>query len=594
MSRYSINWICKIRPGFITCVFLLLAMAFQPGQVKAQSPITARAEPARLPIDEQLTLNVTVSGDFLNIPNPDLDQLQDFVVVSSSTSTQVSIINGKMSSQKIFIFRLQPLREGNLIIAPISVNIDGQVFQTDPIQIEVLSSSVPFTAPGQDVPGTAAPDTLDGQDFFVEAEVDNPTPYLGEQIIYTFRLFQASNFLGQPDYKPPAFTDFWSSEILSQPRYNTEAEGRQYLVTEIRAALFPANLGEITIDPATLVIPGGLFNPDVKLETNPVQVQVKPLPDGAPEDFSGAVGQYEITARLSESETKVNEPVTLRIDIEGTGNIQTVTEPQMPELNNWRIFESQTSTKVENSRDILRGTRTFERLVVPGQAGDLTFPPVSFSYYDPQSERYQTISSQPIPISVLPDDAAAAPPPVIVRPDGDNRLTVELASADIRHIKPAPSSLRFPAGAASAGEIALACLWALPVLLVSSAFVWQRRRQRLQEDVAFARDVRARREALRLLVQAETATHSADAAGRALLRYLSDKLNTPTVGLTTDNLIKLLQENRLDPTLVERVKILMYQIDIERFAPVAGSRTRLINDTKQLIQDLEKAFGKRR
>jgi hypothetical protein len=365
-------------------------------------------------------------------------------------------------------------------------------------------------------------------------------------------------------------------------------------VTEIRTALFPANLGKITIDPATLVIPGGLFNPDVKLETNPVQVLVKPLPDGAPEDFSGAVGQYEITATLSESETKVNEPVTLRLEIEGAGNIQTVTEPKLPELKNWRVFENQTSTTIENNQDRVNGIRAFERLVVPGQAGDLTFPPLNFSYYDPLEEAYRTISSEPIPITVLPDDNTA-PPPVIAATAGDNRLAIDLATTDIRHIKSAPLSLRIPAEAASVGWVVLGCVWTLPILLVSSAFVWQRRRQRLHEDVAFARDVRARREALKVLAAAANTGAGADAAGRALLRYLSDKLNTPIVGLTTDNLIRLLQENKLNPTLVERVKTLLHQIDIGRFAPIAASQNRaIINDTKQLINDLEKTFGKRR
>ena len=122
IKNYKITLILAI-------LFGLLASSSQA--VLAQSPITARAEPTRLSVDEQVTLTVTVSGDFLNIPNPDLSQLENFVIVSSSTSTQVSIINGKMSSQKIFVFRLQPLQEGTLIIGSISVDIDGQRYQTD-------------------------------------------------------------------------------------------------------------------------------------------------------------------------------------------------------------------------------------------------------------------------------------------------------------------------------------------------------------------------------------------------------------------------------------------------------------------------------
>ena len=284
--------------------------------VLAQSPITAEVDQTRLTIDEQVILTVTVNGDFLNIPRPDLSQLQNFVVVSSSTSTQVSIVNGKMTSQGVFIYRLQPLEEGNLIIASIEVNIGGQIYQTEPIEIEVVADDRPGTPPAQAVPETGTPDALRGQDFFVEAEVDNSSPYLGQQIIYTFKLYQAVSFFGQPDYTPPTFTDFWSSEILSQPHYNIQADGREYVVTEIRTALFPANLGLITIEPAGLVIPGGLLNPDIKLETEPITVDVRPLPAGAPADFSGAVGQFEIRANLSAVESKVNEPITLVVEVE--------------------------------------------------------------------------------------------------------------------------------------------------------------------------------------------------------------------------------------------------------------------------------------
>jgi hypothetical protein len=436
---------------------------------------------------------------------------------------------------------------------------------------------------------------LSGREFWIEAEVDNSNPYLGEQIIYTFRLYQATNFFGQPDYNPPSFTDFWSSEILVQPHFDAEADGNQYLVTEIRTALFPANLGSITIEPATLVIPGGVFNPDIKLETNPVQVEVKPLPDGAPDDFSGAVGQYEIEASLSESVVKVNEPVTLRIEIGGTGNIQTITEPELPELTNWRVFESQTSTTTENNEDKVRGKRTYERLVVPSRPGEQTFPAINFSYFDPQVAAYQTVSSEPIPLTVLPDDSAQTPP-LIVDTDDNDRLPVELIGADIRHIKPVPSSLTSVSQWSPLIWTIFACFWMMPLLIVGGVFVWHRRYRRLQEDTTYARDQRARRVALQILNQARQAgDNPANAAGRAILGYLSDKLNKPTVGLTTNRLINLLRDHQLDPALINRVRTLLDQIDIGRFAPVSESAGHsMLDDAQQLVNDIEKSLGKKR
>jgi hypothetical protein len=557
---------------FLLTLALIFASPFAFNQIAfAQTPITARAEPTRLSLDEQLTLNVTISGDFLNIPNPDLSQLQDFVVVSSSTSTQVSIVNGKMSSQKIFLYRLQPLAEGNLVIGPVSVNIGGQVYQTEPIGIEVLNSPTQIVPPAENNSEAEMPDTLSGQDFYIEAEVDNPVPYLGEQIIYTFRLYQAANFFGQPDYKPPAFTDFWSSEIVSRPHYNIDSHGRQYLVSEIRTALFPANLGSIGIDPGTLIVPGGLFNPDIKLETNPVQVEVRPLPEGAPTDFTGAVGQFQIRATLNEEETKVNEPVTLLVEIEGTGNIQTLTEPELPELPGWRVFESQSTTRTESGADKITGVRSFERLVVPGLAGEQSFPPISFSYYDPQVEAYQTIRTAPVPITIVPDETAT-PPAIAVEVGEDGKLSVERISNDIRHIKNAPTSLSPSESLLSTGWIVVGCVWIAPLLAVGGVFVWQRRLRRLRHDAAFARDQRARRDALRILAEAGQSG-----------------------GLTTAELVRLLKQARLEPDLIKRVEATLHQIDVGRFAPTsAEAPDSILDETKKLIVDLEKSMGRRR
>ena len=593
---------CQFKP-IQTKLILILAMlsaslfVLASGQVAlAQSPITARVEPTRLSIDDQFTLNVTVSGDFLTIPNPDLSLLQDFVVVSSSTSTQVSIVNGQMSSQKIFLYRLKPLIEGKQVVGPISINIDGNIYQTDPIEIEVFGSNSQIVPPGEDIPDTTTPNTLEGQDFFIEAEVDKPNPYLGEQVIYTFRLYQAANFLRQPDYSAPDFTDFWSSEILSQPHYNIEANGRQYLVTEIRTALFPANLGSLTIDPATLVIPGGVFNPDIKLETNRVAVEVRSLPEGAPENFSGVVGQYEIKASLSESETKVNEPVTLLVEIEGTGNIQTLTEPELPELPGWRVFESQASTTIETGEDVVRGLRRYERLVVPGRPGEQIFPAISFSYYDPDIKTYRTLNTDPIPIIVLPDESAQALP-AVVEVGEDGKISIERVAADIRHIKSVPTALSTVETSSSVAWFVYGCGWLLPLLVVGSVQIWQRRQRRLRQDVAYARDVRAQRVALNILAEAHhhDAGKDADAAGRALLGYLSDKLNKPTAGLTTNDLIDVLHQSGLDSSLIDRIRTLLHQIDVGRFAPVGKGQARtMLADTQQLINDLEKSFGKRR
>lgn len=594
MSRNTSSQFRSLLRSATFLAFLLITVCNIPTTASAQSPITARVDRDTVALDEQVVLTVTITGDFLRIPRPDLSAMQDFVTISSSTSTQVSIVNGRMTSQGVFIYRLQPLGAGTLQIPPISVNIDGQVYLSEPIEIQVSSAGSPLApqAPDQAEPSPSVPT----QEYFVEAEVDNANPYLGEQIIFTFRIYQSSFFPpGQPDYTPPRFTDFWTEEINSQPHFEVETNGRNYQVTEILTALFPANLGTLTIEPASLVIPGEFLNPDIRLESEPVTVNVRPLPElDRPEAFSGAVGQFDILASLSEAEIVVNHPVTLIMQVLGTGNIRTLTEPVLPELAEWRVFESQPTTTVETSDGVVQGSRIFERLVVPGQVGEQLFPPVSFSYYDPQAELYRTISTDPIPISVLPDEQQPSLPTVL-----NSRMETQRNSAnlsDIRHIKPVPSVLSPASRAEILNSVLYWTAWIVPLPFIVAAFVWQRRRDRFRADLAYAREVRAKREALKILSEAQlTKTDGPAAASRSLLGYLSDKLNKPTSGLTREGLIKLLTQAKVPGLLIEQIAGVLQQVDIGRFAPIsAGDSRALIDDTRSLIDDLEKHFSRRR
>ncbi len=567
-------------------ILALLTLWLLPAVAYAQEPITAEVDRTILTPREQLILTVKVQGDLLDIPSPDLSQLTDFVVVSSNISTQVSIINGDLTTQGIFVYTLQPLREGGLVVGPVSVNIEGRLYQTPPIEVRVVASGTPVPTP--DDP-SAAPDTLNGQNFFVEAEVDNAQPYLGQQITYVFRLYQAASFLGQPDYQPPSFTNFWSQTVLSQPTYESTIDGRSYLVTEVRTALFPARLGQVTIPPAKIVIPNFPYQ-DIALESEPVAITVQSLPEGAPDDFKGAVGQFEISAHLSEAEGTVNEPLSLITEISGAGNIEALVEPALPEMPNWRIFESQSESNLQVQDDRVYGTRRFERLIVPRQPGEQIIPPITLTYFDPATNQYQAVSSQPISIVVRPGAGESAPLP---NDPGPIKQSIIVRGGDIRHIKPAPASLASQDAPLLFGQAVYWTLWLLPVMAVSGVWLWHSRRQHLQANTAYARSLRAKRVASETLAEA----HHGDSyavAQRALLGYLSDKLNRPTVGLTSENLMALLKESRLEPALLERVKEVLTLVDVGRFAPGGEAAIEsLMAETRRLIDDLEKAFKQR-
>jgi hypothetical protein len=174
---------------------------------------------------------------------------------------------------------------------------------------------------------------------------------------------------------------------------------------------------------------------------------------------------------------------------------------------------------------------------------------------------------------------------------GPEKQPVSLLAGDIRHIKPVPASLNSEESSLLNQPLYWSS-WMLPALVVGGVWLWQHRRQHLLMNTAYARSQRAKRAAQKILLEAQHSSgDSYAAAHRALLGYLSDKLNRPTTGLTTDHLVALLKTTQLDPALIQRTQATLDQIDAGRFAPggeaAAGS---LIAETHKLINDLEKSF----
>lgn len=567
-------------------LFMTLWLALAPAAI-AQAPLTAEVDRAGLSSDEYLTLTVTVRSDALNPPDPVLPPFAGFEVLGRSTSSQISMLNTKISAEAITTYRLHPTQTGELTIGAISVEIDGQTYTTEPITVQVSAGSAPpaSTAPDSGQPPVSAPATLSGQDFFVEAAVDNPTPYVGQQIVYRFRFYQAIELFNQPQYQAPTFTGFWNQQQPDQTQYTTQAANRPYRVTELRVLLYPTTAGEITIEPARLTIPGDFFSPGVELKTEPVTVQVQSLPPNAPVDFNGAVGQFEIAATVGPAQVKVNEPVTLRVKLTGAGNIEKLPPPVWPELPGWRSFESKAVT---TTSDQIGGSSEYERLMVPGSPGQFTIPAIRYTYFDPATGQYQTIQTAPLPVSVSPAEAQPPVPAV----SGSGKEAVTQIAGDIRHIKPAPPALK-SAGKALTLYPVYWLLWLLPLLGLAGNFVWLKQRDYLRRNTALARRSRAYRNAQKLLQQAQKQAESPySAAGRILTAYLSDKLNRAVSGMTRPELAAQLQSAGVADALIARVQSVLAQSDLGRFAPAnsALSDQRLLPDTRQLIDDLEKAF----
>jgi hypothetical protein len=566
------------------------AWAQDPGQ--GPGPIHAEVDRTALSTGETLLLTVTAnSASILDAPRPGLPALQGFNVVGTSTSSRISIINGEITGQVVYLYQLQPYETGELVIEPVTLTLRGQTYSTQPISVQVSQGSgAGASAPSNAQPAVTAQE-LAGQDLFVEALVDNPAPYVGEQVVYTFRFYKAQDLWDQPQYTAPAFTGFWSEPQPDQQDYRVQAAGRVYRVTELRAILFPSVVGPVTIDPAMLVIPGGFFRSGQTLQTEPVELNVRPLPAGAPDGFDGAVGQFALEATVDAASGVVNEPLTWHVTLNGRGNLNAAPDPAWPEIDGWRSFESEATLHTEVRDGQLAGSRTYERLLVPSAGGEYTLPSLQYAYFDPEAGQYQVVSTEPVAVSIAAGDPGAAPPAAGDQVPPDPKQAVEQLASDIRHLKPVPARLGSSGEPVAASGLYWAA-WAFPLVGAAGFFVWQRRQRYLENNLGIARSSQARRKARKALARARKQNGNAyNAAGQILTAYLADKLDRPVAGLTHQALAGLLAERGLPSDLVERVDVLLVTSELGRFAPGADSPGHahiLLQEVDTLIAALEK------
>jgi hypothetical protein len=558
----------------------------------AQSPITAEVDRNSLSTNETLVLSITVNGG--KAGSPQMPMMDGFQVVGTNRSSQIRIINGKISSQTVFNYVLQPTQPGTLTIPGIPVVVDQQTYVTQPITIEVTQGSAPV-APQQNLPVNPTEPTseeFNGQEVFVESEVDNANPYVGEQITHTFRFYRSINLYGQPSYEGPSFNGFWNESETGQIDYDMNIGNRLYRVVELTTVLFPTSAGEQIIDSAALTLPGSLFTRGTRLTTTPITVDVQPLPSPTPEGFHGAVGQFSITTSLDTDQVTVNEPVTLKIELSGIGNFSNLPDPEMPVLDDWRTYESTSTVNSQLYDGQFQGNKITEQLMVPGNAGDFTIPSIRYTYFDPELGDYQVVSSEPLVVHVFEGTAGGLASGVSGDPNGGSQ-PVEIALNDIRHIKSVPETLE-TTDKPRITTWAYWSLWLLPMGLVVADFVWRRHERFRAENPETVRSSRAQKNAYAVLAQARKDNADLYAIiGAALTGYLRDRLGQPITGLTQTELGEFLTGKGVPPPLVKQTQEMLTFSEMGRYAPSTGADLtpdKIIAGARRLIARLEKVL----
>ncbi len=589
------------RIGFI--VFAVIASVSIPVYAQGLN-FTASVDKNRLEIGDQLTLTLVVTGNVQKIPEPKVKNVGDFAQYASGRSQNITFVNGAVTATTQLNFVLVAKKVGTFKIGPAELEIGGNLLQTVPMTITVLPSG---SVPKQQAPAPSEAEVREGlKDIFVTASVDKSRVYVSEQVTYTVKFFQAVRLFDNPEYYPPSVTGFWKEDMPPQTsRYET-VNGRRYLVSEVKMALFPTASGRATIGEATVkckvedldaLFNRDPFNTDLNqffnrgmrekvLRSNPITVEVLPLPEGnQPDDFTGAVGQFQMKAEWSKKTTQVNEPVTAKTTVWGAGNVKSIAEPKVAAPQNFRVFLSGSSERMTREGVKIGGGKTFELSFVPREPGTFSLPPITFSYFDPAQKRYLTLKGRPLDLTVTGTRELAG------GYSGVTQKELDVKQSDLRYLKK-------ELGDEHGSFVGSAGFWALqtlPFFLLAGAVAMRRVRDREESDVSYFRSRRASKMVKKGLSEIRAASNlpAVEYFGRLskmLLGYLGDRFNVSSWGMTRGEIVALLVSNRVADEHKVSLMELLDLADRARFSgwqPPLPEREESLAKAERIIRTLE-------
>ncbi len=584
--------------------YLLLSIVLLIPAILNSQDITVEASVSSTEVEvgEQFTYSVTVSGSVANIPKPQLPALPDFRVYSAGTSSSFQFINGTISSSVTYNYALVPLKQGTFTIGSAKIKFHGKVYQTQPITVKVVPQGKKPRPKRQ----KAAP-TLEEQLFrqrnqseiFVRALVNKTKVYVNEPVIFKYKLYYKNAAISQYGIKEmPSFTGFWVEEIPPPKRKKRKVEiynnSRYYTIVLETRVLFPTSPGTHTIGKTSFqfLIEDifSFFGRRISRDTNPVTIKVLPLPEkGKPTDFKGTVGEFKISTSISAKKIKQNQPFVLKVIISGSGNIKTISEPVMPELKDFKLYDSRSSINIRKGPYGIKGSKIFEYILIPTSAGELIIDSFKFSFFSSKKKKYVTLKTSPIRITAKPGPATSLP---AVSAPGST--PVQLIGKDIRFIKELSKIENQGAYLYKASGIWLLII--LPFLTFAAVYIYSRYKFKMETDIKFARASRAYKLAKKRIAIIEKRLKSNDLKDIAaefeklLTGYIGDKLNVPSASLVIDEIKKTLKKSNIPQDVINGIVEIYDIANMLRYAPSKADKTEyeeLLSKTVEVINKFE-------
>ena len=602
----------------LTTIFGLLLAA-----VVAMAQTLTGSAPSHVAVGEQFRLTYTVNtqnvSDFRagSIPN----ELEVLIGPNRSMQSSYQMINGHTSSSSsiTYTYIVCASKNGTYTISPAHIVVDGKTISSNSLTIKVSGSAQSNSGSSRQHRNEEeeirdAGSQISGSDLFIKVSANKKRVHEQEPILLTYKVYTLVGLTSlrgdMPDLK-----SFYTQEVdlPQQKSFSVETlNGRTYKTTTwSQYVMFPQTTGKLeipsitfegivvqqnrNIDPFEAFFNGGSGYVEVKkkIQAPGIEIQVDPLPE-RPANFSGGVGKFNVSAQLDKTETKANDPISMRIIVSGTGNLKLIKQPVVNLPKDFDKYEPKVTDKSKLTTNGIEGSMVYDLLIVPRHQGKYEIPPVEFTYFDTAENAYKTVKSESFTLDVAKGSGAGAVN------DFSGQDLQEL-NKDIRYIKTGSTnqhSLNDFFFGSSAYWISL-CLLAMVFV---SLFVIFRQRAIDNANVTKARGKKANKVATKRLKKASRLMADNkpgefyDEVLRALWGYVGDKMNIPVEQLSHDNISMRLAERNVDETVISQFIGALDECEFERYAPgdPKGNMNKVYEKAMTAIEKIEGSMKKRR
>ena len=566
-------------------------------------------------LDQQFVLTIKISGgdsQRVALPNPpDLSSFANYL--GSDTSQSFQIINGRMSSSKSMNCYYLAGVEGEYQVPSISINYGGKTYKSNSINIKVVKDSQQGVTTPRGVPpigGEGIVEEVSGENVYLQAEVDKKEIYVNQPVMVNYKLYTRVHVTGYNVVKIPALVGFWSEEFEMPKQivtYERVINGKKYVIAELKKlAIFPTESGEKQIDPMELELevrimekkkfrsPFDSFFDDnfffgrttrVKVESKPILIRVKPLPqDEKPQEFTGAVGNYVMNVSVDKEEVNLNDAVSLKVKIEGSGNLKILQEPKIEIPSDFEKYEPKINLVVNRSGNIIKGYKEFEYVLIPRLVGKYEIKSIKYAYFDPNKGIYKVLTS---PVFLINVKAGRGYKQITMK--GLSKEEIRVLGRDIRFIKIGnPKFTKI--GDYLYKRPTFKVILILPIIGLMVAIYYRHKMTMFAENVAYARSRKASQIAKKRLnlakkmMKVEKQKEFYAELSGAIIGYIADKLNLSAAGIIIDEVAEKLRQNSVDPQVIDLMMEILRKCDYQRFAS-ANSKL----DEMELIYEKAKA-----